>query len=78
MAKITCVISPPYKYVMLRLMTDPLLSRAQLAMDESYALRERLRKIMAQFEEASSALQMTIFESAMMRTEIKAHRDNRG
>jgi hypothetical protein len=58
-------------------MIDSLLSRAQLAIDESHALRARKRGIITQFEEASQSLRLAIFESAMIRTEVKAYRDDR-
>ena len=57
-------------------MKDPLLARAELAIEESYRLR-RVRVLASQrLDQAAADLRLTVFESAMLRSEIKARRDN--
>ena len=58
-------------------MIDPLLARAQLAVEESRALQIRSRELQAQQLRERAQLRLAIFESAMYRSETKAHRDNR-
>ena len=58
-------------------MTDTVLARARLAVDEAAALRERRRLLRAESERNRELLQLAVAESAMLRVEIKAHRDDR-
>lgn len=58
-------------------MIDSLFARAQLAMEESNRLREQRRLMVDSREEQLTSLRRSTFESAMYRSEIKAHRDNR-
>jgi len=58
-------------------MIDPLLARAQLAIEESWALQNRSRTLQAEHMRAREELVILIFESAAYRSETKAHRDNR-
>jgi hypothetical protein len=59
-------------------MIDSLFARAQLAMEESHRLREQRRAMVDSRNEQLASLRRSTFESAMCRSEIKAHRDNRG
>ncbi|QOG23427.1 MULTISPECIES: hypothetical protein [Bradyrhizobium] len=58
-------------------MIDPLLARAQLAIEESKALQKEKLALQAEQLHSRGALRLTVMESAMYRTESKAHRDNR-
>ncbi|MHC4047674.1 hypothetical protein [Bradyrhizobium sp. 23AC] len=57
-------------------MTNALLARARLAVEENGELRRRQRHIQAQFERAREQLRLSVYESASIRSEIKARRDN--
>jgi hypothetical protein len=58
-------------------MHDPLLSRAVLAIEESNAIRERSRVLRVEQGRRRDQLRRAILESASMRTEAKACRDDR-
>jgi len=55
---------------------DPLLARAELAIEESCRLRKVRVAASRQLDQVSADLRRAVFESAMLRTEVKAHRDN--
>ena len=57
-------------------MPNALLARATRAIDESRALREQHRQAMRRHDEALNDLRLAILDSAMLRSEIKARRDN--
>jgi hypothetical protein len=57
-------------------MTDPLLARAQLAIEESRKLQTQSREIRCRNVFEREALRRSVFESAMQRSEVNAHRDN--
>jgi len=57
-------------------MRDALISRATRAIDDSRTLREQRRLLMERHDQILAALRLAIMESAMVRTEIRAHRDN--
>jgi hypothetical protein len=61
----------------LRFMIDPIMSRALLAIVESHAIRQQRRMLRAQHERAVDDLRYTVLESASIRAEIKACRDDR-
>ena len=58
-------------------MTDPLFARAELAIQESRQLQRGSRALHADREHDRDQLRLAIFESAMVRSESKALRDNR-
>jgi len=58
-------------------MTDTLLVRAQLAIEESCKLQHRCRTVKAELERERERLRLALFESAMARSESRANRDNR-
>ncbi|MBR1169639.1 hypothetical protein [Bradyrhizobium liaoningense] len=58
-------------------MDDPLLARAQLAIEESQALRTTRRALQAQQLHCREALRLSVMESAMYLTECKAFREDR-
>jgi hypothetical protein len=58
-------------------MHDPLLSRAVLAIEESNAIRERSRVLRVEQDRRRDQLRRAILESASMRAEAKACRDDR-
>ena len=58
-------------------MIDPLLARAQLAIEESQALQERKLSLQAEQRDCRGALRLAVMESAMYRAESKAYRDDR-
>ncbi|WP_245266514.1 hypothetical protein [Bradyrhizobium sp. WSM1743] len=58
------------------LMADALLARAARAIEESRSLREQHRKVAGHYGEAVKELRLAIMDSAMLRSEIKARRDN--
>ncbi|WP_025036828.1 hypothetical protein [Bradyrhizobium sp. DOA9] len=53
-----------------------LLARATRAIEESRALRERHRHVIGRYDETVKDLRVAVMESAMLRSEIKARRDN--
>ncbi|KYG99122.1 hypothetical protein [Bradyrhizobium sp. DOA1] len=57
-------------------MPDALLARSIRAIEESQALREQYRLFMNHYGETVSDLRVAIMDSAMLRSEIKARRDN--
>lgn len=57
-------------------MPDALFARATIAIEESRALREQHRRVVDHYGEAVSDLRLAIMDSAMLRSEIKARRDN--
>ena len=58
-------------------MIDPLLARAQLAIEESRTLREQRRKVLDQQHESRNKLRSAVLESASVRIEIKASRQDK-
>ena len=60
------------------IMTDPLLLRAQLAIEDSRSISEQRHLLSDRREDALNELRLNIFQSASARAEIKAYRDNRG
>jgi len=58
-------------------MIDPLFARAQLAIEDSRHLQRRSRALQAEHEHEREQLRLTVFESAMARSEIKAIRDDK-
>jgi hypothetical protein len=58
-------------------MNDSLFNRAQLAMEESCRLRQERKALTGQRDQHMADLRCSVFETAMLRSEIKAHRDNR-
>jgi hypothetical protein len=57
-------------------MRDVLISRATRAIDDSRLLREQRRLLMERHDQILADLRLAIMDSAMVRTEIRAHRDN--
>jgi hypothetical protein len=62
---------------MLRTMPNPLLRRAQLAIDESSAVREQRRSVIADFDEALATLRLSILKSETQRYEFMAARQKK-
>jgi hypothetical protein len=58
-------------------MTDPILDRARLAIEESRRLQALSRYLRATFDREREALRMSVLESAMCRAETKAYRDDK-
>ena len=58
-------------------MIDPLFARAELAIEESRALQDQSRALQAEQVRERGELRRSVMESAMCRSEIRAHRDNR-
>jgi hypothetical protein len=58
-------------------MIDPLLARAQLAIEEGQRLQHQSRTLQLQHARNRELLRMAVFESAMTRSESKALRDRR-
>ncbi|HZR72623.1 hypothetical protein [Bradyrhizobium sp.] len=58
-------------------MTDPLFARADLAIEESLHLRRSSRVLKSQFDHERETLRVAVFESAMLRSESKAYRDDK-
>lgn len=58
-------------------MNDPLLNRAQLAIEESQALQKTKLALQAEQLHRREALRFCVMESAMYRTESKAYREDR-
>lgn len=57
-------------------MPDTLFARATRAIEESRALREQHRKTAGHYGETVNDLRLAMMDSAMLRSEIKARRDN--
>ncbi|MCK1733500.1 hypothetical protein IVA79_05885 [Bradyrhizobium sp. 138] len=58
-------------------MPDALFARATRAIDESRSLREQHREDVGRYGETVNDLRLAIMDSAMLRSEIKARRDNK-
>ncbi|MGY4572003.1 hypothetical protein [Bradyrhizobium sp. USDA 3256] len=58
-------------------MADPMLARAQLAIEEGERLRSQRRTLTDAFDEHTAQLRRAIYESASARMERKALRDNK-
>ena len=58
-------------------MSDPLFLRAQRAIEENRAAREERRLLLIEQDNAIYDLRWAIYESACVRTESKARRDNK-
>jgi hypothetical protein len=58
-------------------MTDSLFARTQLAIEERRQLQLRTRALKAEQEYEREQVRLAVFESAMLRSESKAFRDNR-
>lgn len=58
-------------------MPDSLFDRAELAIEESYLIREERRESSRLCEQHLVELRLAVLESAMARSESKARRDNR-
>ncbi|MCA6121258.1 hypothetical protein J6500_04965 [Bradyrhizobium sp. WSM 1704] len=57
-------------------MTDQLLMRASLAIEEARRLREQRRMFVAQQEERVTELRRAIYDSSSLLMEVKACRDD--
>ncbi len=57
-------------------MPDALFARATRAIEESRALREQHRRLAGYYGETVNDLRLAIMDSAMLRSEIRARRDN--
>ncbi|RXH00970.1 hypothetical protein EAS61_07985 [Bradyrhizobium zhanjiangense] len=57
-------------------MTDALFARAQLALEENGEIRKQRHLLRTQFDDAREKLRLSIYESASVRSEIKARQDN--
>ncbi|MGY3035415.1 hypothetical protein ACVIIV_004585 [Bradyrhizobium sp. USDA 4354] len=57
-------------------MPDTLFARATRAIEESRALREQHKQAAGHYGETVNDLRLAIMDSAMLRSEIKARRDN--
>ncbi|MCK1718086.1 hypothetical protein IVA81_09950 [Bradyrhizobium sp. 141] len=57
-------------------MPDALFVRATRAIEESRTLREQHRRAVGRYGETVNDLRVAIMDSAMLRSEIKARRDN--
>jgi hypothetical protein len=55
---------------------DSLFARCHLAIEESRTLQLRSRALQQERNLLREKLRLSVFESAMQRTEIKAYRDN--
>ncbi|MET4041261.1 MULTISPECIES: hypothetical protein [unclassified Bradyrhizobium] len=60
-----------------RSMNDVLLARAERAIEASRALRAQRRAVADQLDDATREVRRVVMESAMLRSELKALRDNR-
>ena len=58
-------------------MNDVLLTRAERAIEASRALRAQRRAVVDQLDDATREVRRVVMESAMLRSELKALRDNR-
>ena len=61
----------------MRGMIDPLFVRAQRAIEESQGLQVRSRALQAERAHERGELRLSVMESAMYRSEARAHRENR-
>ncbi|WP_245509296.1 hypothetical protein [Bradyrhizobium zhanjiangense] len=59
-------------------MTDALFARAQLALEENGEIRKQRHLLRTQFDDTREKLRLSIYESASVRSEIKARQDNEG
>jgi hypothetical protein len=57
-------------------MRDPIQTRAQLVIEESRQLRAEGLRLHREHAEHLRALRLCVLESAMLRAEAKAYRDN--
>lgn len=57
-------------------MPDALFARSARAVEESRSLREQHRRDADHYRETVNDLRLAIMDSAMLRSELKAHRDN--
>ncbi len=57
-------------------MPEALFARATRAIEESRALREQHKRLAGHYSETVNDLRLTIMDSAMLRSEIRARRDN--
>lgn len=60
------------------MMIDPLLAQAQQAIDEAAALRAQRQLLRKVAVDEIDRMRLMTFESASVRAEIKAYRDDRG
>jgi hypothetical protein len=58
-------------------MNDVLFARAERAIEASRALRAQHRAVADQLDDATRKVRRVVMESAMLRAELKALRDNR-
>ncbi|MFC7696341.1 hypothetical protein ACFQX9_06365 [Bradyrhizobium sp. GCM10028915] len=58
-------------------MNDVLLARAERAIEASRALRAQRRAVADQLDHATRQVRRVVMESAMLRSELKALRDDR-
>jgi hypothetical protein len=58
-------------------MNDVLLARAERAIEASRALRAQRRAVADRLDDATREVRRVVMESAMLRSELKALRDNR-
>ncbi|MGV7216214.1 hypothetical protein [Bradyrhizobium sp. UFLA05-112] len=63
--------------IIVRNMTDPLFERARLAIEESRDLQRRCRLLHADNDFERRELRRAVFESASIRTEVRAFRENK-
>ena len=57
-------------------MPETLFARATRVIEESRALREQHRQAVGRYGDAVNDLRLAIMDSAMLRSEIRARRDN--
>jgi hypothetical protein len=65
-----------YRSGMMTRMPDSLLTRAQFAIEESRKLQRRSYTLRTERDLERGELRRAVFESAMLRSEIDAHRDD--
>ncbi|QOG20605.1 MULTISPECIES: hypothetical protein [Bradyrhizobium] len=58
-------------------MQNALFARATRAIEASRVLRDQHRQVTEQHDRTLAAARLAVMDSAMARSEIKAHRDNR-
>jgi hypothetical protein len=58
-------------------MSDPLLDRVRLAIEDSYLLRKERRACIDMRQQQIAELRLAVLESAMLRSEVRAYRDDR-
>jgi hypothetical protein len=58
-------------------MSDSLFARSQLAIEESRQLQLQSRALQDERDLRREELRLSVLESAMQRSEFKAHRDNK-